>query len=143
MNPGWRDSMQGVPTLTEVLAIPDPAREGAAGRDLASPTMSTQEASSTPDVANAPLPATSEAPVRSAAADAGPLSADALTERILAAVESQVEQLFEYRLREVLTPILTRASDALVRDARQELSRSLRDIVSRSVAQELLRQRGR
>ena len=46
-------------------------------------------------------------------------------------------------MREVLAPILARATDAIVRDARSELSRSLRDLVAQSVAQELRRQRGR
>jgi hypothetical protein len=46
-------------------------------------------------------------------------------------------------VREILTPILTRATDAVVREARHELARSLRDVVSQCVAQELQRQRTR
>ena len=45
-------------------------------------------------------------------------------------------------MREVLTPILTRATDSIVRDARTELSRSLRTWIDQSVTQELRRQRG-
>ena len=46
-------------------------------------------------------------------------------------------------MREVLAPVLTRATDALVRDARSELASTLRDVVARAVAQELSRHRGR
>jgi hypothetical protein len=46
-------------------------------------------------------------------------------------------------MREVLTPILNRATDAIVREARSDLSRSLRDLVGQAVAQELRRQRDR
>jgi aspartate oxidase len=43
----------------------------------------------------------------------------------------------------VLTPALTRATDALMREARTELASALRDIVSRAVIQEITRHRGR
>jgi hypothetical protein len=65
-----------------------------------------------------------------------------LTERILVDLQRQIDAVIEYRMREVLTPILTRATDAIVRDARAELSRSLRTWVDQSVTQELRRQRG-
>jgi hypothetical protein len=45
------------------------------------------------------------------------------------------------RLREALAPVLARAADALIRDARKELTAALRDAVARSVAQELARRR--
>lgn len=51
--------------------------------------------------------------------------------------------MLEVRLRESLAPILARVSDALVREARKELSAALRDIVARSVASELSRREGR
>jgi hypothetical protein len=66
-----------------------------------------------------------------------------LIERVLSDLQRQVELMLEYRLREVLTPALTRATDALMRDARVELASTLRDVVARAVAQELSRHRGR
>jgi translation elongation factor EF-Tu-like GTPase len=64
-----------------------------------------------------------------------------LKERILVDLQQQIDAVIEYRMREVLTPILTRATDSIVRDARAELSRSLRTLIDQSVAQELRRQR--
>jgi hypothetical protein len=69
-------------------------------------------------------------------------SEDELRKAILADIQHQVEQMLEVRLREVLAPAITRLTDALVREARGELASSLRDIVSRAVAQELSRHRG-
>ena len=51
--------------------------------------------------------------------------------------------MLDYRLREILTPMLTRATDGLVLEARSALAATLHDIVARSVAQELARHRGR
>jgi plasmid replication initiation protein len=68
---------------------------------------------------------------------------DDLVERVLADVSRQVELMLEYRLRETLTPVLARATDALVREARNELAQTLRDVIARAVAQELARHRGR
>ena len=65
-----------------------------------------------------------------------------LTERILLDLQRQIDAVIEYRMREVLTPILSRATDSIVRDARAELARSLRSWVDQSVTQELRRQRG-
>ena len=65
-----------------------------------------------------------------------------LIKRVLSDLQRQVELMLEYRLREVLTPALTRATDALIRDARVELASTLRDVVARAVAQELSRHRG-
>ena len=66
-----------------------------------------------------------------------------LIERVLGDLQRQVELMLEYRLREVLTPALVRATDALIRDARVELASTLRDVVARAVAVELSRHRGR
>jgi hypothetical protein len=66
-----------------------------------------------------------------------------LTQRVLADLQRQVELMLEVRLREALAPILARASDALVRDARKELTAAMRDIVTRSIARELGRREDR
>jgi aspartate oxidase len=46
-------------------------------------------------------------------------------------------------LREILAPLLARATDTLVREARTELALALRDMVARAVSQEISRHRGR
>lgn len=121
---------QSVPTLTEVLELPEAARvpvTEAAGEPSPPPAAAVDGAAPSP----APPPASSS------------LDEDQLTERILTELQRQVDLVLEYRVRELLTPILTRATDALVRDTRVELSRSLRDLVARSVAQEISRLRAR
>ena len=67
----------------------------------------------------------------------------AMAQRVFSEVQRQIDGMLEYRLREALTPILARTSEALVRELRQELSKTMRDVVSRAVAQEVARQRGR
>jgi aspartate oxidase len=62
---------------------------------------------------------------------------------VLADLQHQIELMIEYRLREALTPILTRATDSIIRDARAELASTLRDVIARAVAQEMSRHRGR
>jgi hypothetical protein len=66
-----------------------------------------------------------------------------LTQRVLADLQRQVELVLEVRLREALTPILARATDTLVRDARKELTAAMRDIVARAIAKELGKPDGR
>jgi len=72
-----------------------------------------------------------------------PLNEEAVVQRVLADVQRQLDLVFEYRLREMLTPALARIADSLIRDTRNELATTLRDIVTRAVAQELQRHRGR
>ena len=66
-----------------------------------------------------------------------------LTQRVLADLQRQVELMLEVRLREALAPILARATDSLVRDARKELTAAMRDIVARAIAKELGRREDR
>ena len=87
-----------------------------------------------------------EAPASAAPDDAAPTSQadlEPLNQRVLADVQRQVDAMLEYRLREALGPVLARAADALINDAREELSRTLKDIVARAVSQEIKRQRQR
>jgi hypothetical protein len=64
-----------------------------------------------------------------------------MVQRVLAEVQRQIDLTLEYRLREVLTPLLTRVADNVIREARGELASTLRDVVARAVAQELARHR--
>ena len=65
-----------------------------------------------------------------------------LVQRVLADLQRQTDLMLDYRLREVLTPLLARATDNLIREARGELAVTLRDMVARAVALEMARHRG-
>ncbi|MEO5696834.1 MAG: hypothetical protein ABIQ60_06820 [Burkholderiaceae bacterium] len=105
-----------VPTLTEVVPWPESA-PSTPGPEAPPETDIVQPASSLPTE----------------------LTEEMLTRRILAELQRQVDLMLEYRLREILTPLLARATDTVVREARGELAASLRDLVARAVAQELAR----
>jgi hypothetical protein len=113
-----------VPTLTEVVAWPEPAAAPAA--TLPAP---------------APLPAEREASAGAAAPAV--LNEEQLTQRVLIDLQRQMDLMLDYRMREVLTPLLARAADTIVREARGELASTLRDVVERAVALELARHRTR
>jgi hypothetical protein len=115
-----------VPTLTEVVAWPEPA--------AAPPAM-------LPAGAPAPLPNDREASAGAAAPLA--LNEEQLTQRVLIDLQRQMDLMLDYRMREVLTPLLARAADTIVREARSELASTLRDVVERAVALELARHRTR
>ena len=66
-----------------------------------------------------------------------------LTQRVLADLQRQVELMLEVRLREALAPLLARATDTLVRDARKELTAAMKDIVAKAIAKELGRREDR
>jgi hypothetical protein len=66
-----------------------------------------------------------------------------LVEDVWTDLQRQVDLMLEYRVRETLAPILTRATEAVIRESRQQLASTLRDMVARAVAQELARHRGR
>ena len=121
-----RPPQHGVPTLTEVVIWPD-APESASGT------------ASTPD---RPVPGASDVPEAAAAApEPAQITQAQLTERVLLDLNRQIDLMLDYRLRETLTPLLARAADGLIRDARNELASTLRDVVARAVAQELSRHR--
>ena len=115
-----------VPTLTEVVAWPQP------------PLLLHGEA-------QLPLPTVEARPMEADMLGARPLRVadEAMIEGVLVEVQRQVELMLDYRLREALTPLLNRAADNLVREARTELASTLRDVVARAVAQELARHRTR
>ncbi|MEW6705503.1 MAG: hypothetical protein AB1430_11690 [Pseudomonadota bacterium] len=72
-----------------------------------------------------------------------PVDTSALVQGVLQDVQRQVDLMLEYRLREALGPLIARVSDTLIREARDELASTLRDVVARAVAQEIERQRAR
>lgn len=117
-----------VPTLTEVVAWPQAAASAPGGAQLPLPAVEVQPPEA--DMVVAPLQ-----PLR--------LADEQMVQGVLVEVQRQVELMLDYRLREVLTPLLTRATDSIIRDARAELASTLRDVVARAVAQELARHRTR
>ncbi|CAN5596447.1 hypothetical protein BH09PSE5_BH09PSE5_47850 [soil metagenome] len=64
-----------------------------------------------------------------------------ITERVLGEVQRNIDLMLEYRLRETLTPALARMTDSFIRDTRNELASTLREIVARAVELELARMR--
>ena len=66
-----------------------------------------------------------------------------LTQRVLEDVQRHIDLMLEYRLRDALGGVLARMSETLIREARDELASTLRDVVARAVAQEVERHRGR
>lgn len=64
-----------------------------------------------------------------------------IVQNVLTELQRRSDLMLEYRLRETLTPILARLCDSLIKDARQDLAATLRDVVARAVAQELTRHR--
>ncbi len=144
--PGSRPP-ERVPTLTEVIAWPESALSSAVAAAPSAPAF--WSASPLPNAE--PPPSAEPPPVplapELAAPPPRPMPAlrqpeEQLIQGVLAEVQRQVDLMLEYRLREVLTPLLTRAADTLVRDARAELASALRDVVDRAVAQEIARHRG-
>ena len=112
---------QHVPTLTEVVDWPQAMPPLARATPAAS---SASPASRSGDLVEA-LPSEAQ-----------------LVQRVLADLQRQTDLMLDYRLREVLTPLLARATDNLIREARGELASTLRDMVARAVAQEMARHRG-
>ena len=121
-------NLHALPTLTEVIELPvlqpEPAVPGTSG----SKSESEEGASEHLATETVPLPEVDEAE---------------LVGQVLVDLLRHADLMLEYRLREAVEPALVRVADALVRDLRDELAATLRDIVARSVSQELARQRGR
>ncbi len=81
-------------------------------------------------------------------AAAGPVEVTEVSEaqlahRVLGVVQKQIDGMLDYRLREAMTPILQRHTDALVRDLRDELKQTMQDVINRAVAQEMAKVRQR
>lgn len=129
---------QRVPILTEVVLFaepgvvdiqiepPPPLAPPAEGHQQLPPPLHGGPA------ANSPLSGSTEERVE-----------EQIVEHVWTDLQRQVDLMLEYRLRETLAPILARATEAVMRESRQQLASTLRDMVARAVAQELARHRGR
>jgi hypothetical protein len=123
-----------VPTLTEVVDVNAP-------RSPAAPSLPPSPAGAAPA---RPVPAPATGLVRKAGA-AGPaistVSAEQLTQRVLAELQPQIDQLLEQRVREALAPALERLAGTLAAELRAELAAAVRDLATQAVAHELARQK--
>ena len=108
----------GLPTLTEVIELAPVGDAGAAlpGRIAAS---------------------------RGDGAGPGSASIDGrqLIDRVLGELQRDADLMLELRLREALAPVLARLADDLVRELREKLQVTLRDVVAHAASQELARRR--
>jgi hypothetical protein len=72
-----------------------------------------------------------------------PVDEARIVNQVLGDLQQRIDLMFEYRVRETLAPVLARLSETMLREARDELARTLRDVVSRAVSQELSKRRPR
>jgi len=131
---------QRVPILTEVVQL---SQSGSVDIPIDGPSDEPQPGiestrggagpAQSPDLIPGPAPLAAHVPAE---------LEQELVERIWVDVQRQVELMFEYRMREALSPILSRATDAVLRETRQQLASTLREVVAKAVAQELARHRG-
>jgi len=134
---------QSVPVLTEVVVMPKKASPEVVHNDYPpfSPDPAYAETAPAPLgdwPANPPPQPPARAQADAAAFIAPPLIDEAmLTQRVLADLDKQLDLMFEHRLRETLSPVLARMTDTLVREMRNQVAASLREMVTRAVALEL------
>lgn len=141
-----------VPTLTEVVAVAEPAQEVAETQAPTAHEARVADAGREPTLVDLHLddveppahPAEVPAQPTLTPARMTPLPTDTqLIQQVLADVSRQVELMLEYRMRETLAPILARATDTMIRDTRNQLVNTLHEMVARAVAQEMARHRDR
>jgi hypothetical protein len=139
--------------------VPSPASAGVVADDVPAFLLSRSPAPAwapsepaAPVQVVAPEPAQATALSDSSAAPAGPAELapvaqldaereEQIVQNVLIELQRRADLMLEYRLRESLTPILARLCDSLIKEARQDLATTLRDVVARAVAQELTRHR--
>ncbi len=122
---------RSVPVLTEVVVMP----KAAPMPDSEYPSMGSD--SGFPPTEPARLDEKPAAPFAKARPVPPAIDEAALAQRVLADLDKQLDLMFEHRLRETLAPVLARMTDALVREMRNQLALSLREMVARAVALEL------
>jgi len=124
-----------LPVLTEVVLLSQSEAVGTKATHVSDTAFAAAEPSPLSDWA--PVEGlVSEPPAATPAIDEV-----ALTQRMLSDLDRQVDLMFEQRLREAMSPVITRLTDTMVRELRQQLARTLREMVARAVTQELDRVR--
>ena len=100
-----------------------------------------------PDLANLPLLTepvlTSEVVAAMPHMKSAELSQDQVVQRVMTDVQRSIDSMLEFRLKQALEPVLARHAEAIARHLRDELSQTMRDVVTRAVAQELAKLRQR
>ena len=117
------EELTGDVALTQLDAVPAPAAQTVTVQAVPAP-VSVQ-----PPQSSQPLPPD--------------ITEAQLAQRVLGVVQKQIDGMIDFRLKEAMAPILARHSEALVRDLREELSRTMSDVVARAVAQEVAKLRHR
>ncbi|HEY8606146.1 MAG TPA: hypothetical protein VIM12_03395 [Noviherbaspirillum sp.] len=115
----------GIPVLTEIIPVPAPQHLPELPPAAAPP-------------AAAILPAASPAPQAPAlnSADREQLAHE-VQERVMAQLMMRMDQMLELRVRDCLADVLQSSVDRLARELRDGLQQSMREAVSRAVAQEI------
>lgn len=150
MNFPTRPHPANVPTLTEVielnaeggqlLPVPVVVESPLLAPDIDFEPMPMAEAYSSPAVVSlASIPHVVPATV--AEVIEPEVSEAQLSQRILTDVQRQIDSMLEFRLRESMQPLLAQFTETLMQDLRDELSRTMRDVVTRAVAQEVAKLR--
>lgn len=145
---------RSVPVLTEVVVLPKASVEATVDEDYPPISLDPAYAATapapldeldlniprTPPAAAVPPPA-----VRPPAAvpPVAGLDEARVVQRVMADLDKQLDLMFEQRLREALTPVLTRMTDSLVRELRGQLAQHLREMVAKAVSLELDRHQKR
>lgn len=72
---------------------------------------------------------------------APPIDEAALTQRLLADLQQQIDLMLDHQLRVAMQPLLNRLANTLALQARDELASALRDLVALAVSREMIRLR--
>ena len=133
-----------VPTLTEII---DERGQAPTAPTVSSPSVLAPVSALRPPVPLDALPVLGEVvplpPTIQPPQNVPPVTEAQLAHRVLSDVQRQIDSMLEYRLKEAMAPLLARHTEAIARDLRDELNRTLKDVVARSVAQELAKLRQR
>lgn len=132
--------VERLPTLTEVVELAQTQQPPAREKAVATPV----DAASLVDL---PVNLAGDSPIHSgvktssAQPDPVVITEEQVINRVLTDLQLQIDLMLESRLREVLAPLLERATEVLVRDARSELASTLHAAVALAVTKELERHR--
>lgn len=133
-------NLANVPVLSERVLAPE-----VQAADVPMAEVLTAEVVASEAIAAAPPPQPSVPvpgpPAPAPAVQAVEVSEDQIVQRVMADVQRRVDSMLEFRLREAMAPILARHAEAIIQDLRNELSLTMRDVVTRSVAQEVAKLR--
>ena len=127
-----------LPTLTEVVDLVQTRRPPVRDEPVSTPVATLACATLTVDA-----PVSSDGSAAGAVTIPGAITEEQVIKRVLTDLQLQIDLMLESRLREVLAPLLERATERLVRDARNELASTLHVAVALAVTRELERHRVR